>query len=196
MLIDESDHFRRFGSSSDAKKLRRPSTTHWCPATLDSRAATVRFLQQGPRALIPQHVLRDERPASIASPCAMTHPALVPRSCRLPAWKCSPPGCGLPRGGPHGPSHPDQIFSACSKFSHLLKRNKTWGTSGDRVNEDGASRLSEVRVGFDLSFPDTPEGNQARRMVDNLIRISHEKDCTVSRTVENPTRVTFANDSK
>ena len=62
---------------------------------------------------------------------------------------------------------------------------------GDRVNEDGASRLSEVRVGFDLSFPDTPEGNQARKLVDNLIRISHEKDCTVSRTVENPTNVTF-----
>ena len=67
------------------KKPKRLSTTHWCPATLDSRDATVRFLQQGPRALIPQHVLRDERPASIASPCATTHPALVPRSCRLPA---------------------------------------------------------------------------------------------------------------
>ena len=67
---------------------------------------------------------------------------------------------------------------------------------GDRVNEDGASRLSEVRVGFDLSFPDTPEGNQARKLVDNLIRISHEKDCTVSRTVENPTLVEFSNDSK
>ena len=67
---------------------------------------------------------------------------------------------------------------------------------GDRVNEDGASRLSEVRVGFNLSFPDTSEGNQARELVDNLIRISHEKDCTVSRTVENPTRVLFGNDSK
>ncbi|MDV2426341.1 hypothetical protein RAE04_06795 [Corynebacterium sp. CTNIH16] len=67
---------------------------------------------------------------------------------------------------------------------------------GDRINEDGASHLSEVHVGFDLSFPDTPEGNQARRMVDNLIRSSHEKDCTVSRTVENPTRVKFSNDSK
>ena len=41
-----------------------------------------------------------------------------------------------------------------------------------------------------------PEGNQARKLVDNLIRISHEKDCTVSRTVENPTRVLFSNDSK
>ena len=67
---------------------------------------------------------------------------------------------------------------------------------GDRVSEDGAARLSEVRVGFDLSFPDTQEGNQARKLVDNLIRISHEKDCTVSRTVENPTQVAFRNDSK
>ena len=67
---------------------------------------------------------------------------------------------------------------------------------GDRVSEDGASRLSEVRVGFDLSFPDTAEGNQARKLVDNLIRISQEKDCTVSRTVENPARVKFSNDSK
>lgn len=67
---------------------------------------------------------------------------------------------------------------------------------GDRVSEDGASRLSEVRVGFDLSFPDTAEGNQARKLVDNLIRISQEKGCTVSRTVENPARVKFSNDSK
>ncbi|MDK8677951.1 OsmC family protein [Corynebacterium tuberculostearicum] len=67
---------------------------------------------------------------------------------------------------------------------------------GDRVSEDGASRLSEVRVGFDLSFPDTAEGNQARKLVDNLIRISQEKDCTVSHTVENPARVKFSNDSK
>ncbi|MCQ9341254.1 hypothetical protein NQ028_08915, partial [Corynebacterium phoceense] len=40
-----------------------------------------------------------------------------------------PPRCGLPRDGPHGPLHPGQIFSACSRFSHLLKRNKTWDTS-------------------------------------------------------------------
>ena len=53
-----------------------------------------------------------------------------------------------------------------------------------------------INISFDLSFPDTPEGNQARKLVDNLIRISHEKDCTVSRTVENPTRVLFSNDSK
>lgn len=67
---------------------------------------------------------------------------------------------------------------------------------GDRVNEGGASRLSDVRVSFDLAFPSTPDGDKARTLVDNLIRISHEKDCTVSRTVEHTTNVEFSNESK
>ncbi|MHA2790174.1 OsmC family protein [Corynebacterium sp. S7] len=64
---------------------------------------------------------------------------------------------------------------------------------GDRVNEEGASRLSDVRVGFTVHFPDDKAGQQAQGLVDNLIRISHEKDCTVSRTVEHETNVTFEN---
>ncbi|MCI1964200.1 MAG: hypothetical protein LKJ18_08690, partial [Ancrocorticia sp.] len=59
----------------------------------------------------------------------------------------SPPGCGLPRDGPHGPSPPDQTSSACSKFSHLLKRNKTWGTSSDHLE---LSLLAGVE--FDVKF--------------------------------------------
>ena len=58
---------------------------------------------------------------------------------------------------------------------------------GTRINEDGASRLVE----FSLRFPDTDTGRQAQSMVERLVRISHDKDCTVSRTVENPTNVTF-----
>ena len=62
---------------------------------------------------------------------------------------------------------------------------------GDRVNEAGASRLSDVRLAFDVTFPDTPEGRQAQAMVGRLVQVSHDKDCTVSRTVERPTNVTF-----
>ncbi len=40
-----------------------------------------------------------------------------------------PPRCGPLQDGPHGPSHPGQISLACSRFSHLLRRNKTWDTS-------------------------------------------------------------------
>ena len=62
---------------------------------------------------------------------------------------------------------------------------------GTRVDEDGASRLSDVDVKFSLRFPDTDAGRQAQSMVERLVRICQEKDCTVSRTVENPTNVTF-----
>ena len=62
---------------------------------------------------------------------------------------------------------------------------------GTRINEDGTSRLSEVDVEFSLRFPDTDAGRQAESMIERLVRISHDKDCTVSRTVENPTTVTF-----
>ena len=63
--------------------------------------------------------------------------------------------------------------------------------NGTRVSEDGAARLSDVDVEFSLRFPDTDAGRQAQSMVERLVRISHEKDCTVSRTVEHPTTVSF-----
>ena len=62
---------------------------------------------------------------------------------------------------------------------------------GDRINESGASRLGEIRVHFDVSFPDTPEGRQAQAMIPRLIQLSKEVDCTVSRTVEHATPVKF-----
>ena len=111
------------------KKPKRPLTTRWCRAALGFLDVTVRFLQQGPRALIPHHVLRDERLASIASPCATKHPALELLPGTRLASTCFPPECDLQRGGRLGPSHPDHIISACALFSQLLKRNKTWGTS-------------------------------------------------------------------
>lgn len=62
----------------------------------------------------------------------------------------------------------------------------------DRVNEEGASRLSTVNVNFNVEFPDTEQGRQAASMVERLVRISQEKDCTVSRTVEHATDVNFS----
>lgn len=64
-------------------------------------------------------------------------------------------------------------------------------TQADRLNEDGASRLDNVEAVFDIAFPDTPEGKRSSEMVERLLRMAHDKDCTVSRTVEHPTRVEF-----
>ncbi len=56
--------------------------------------------------------------------------------------------------------------------------------------EDGASRVEGLHLSFNLGFPDTAEGQKAAGMVERLVDLSHEKYCTVSRTVEHGTAVT------
>ena len=62
-----------------------------------------------------------------------------------------------------------------------------------KLTEDGAVRLDEVQVDFDVRFPADEQGAKAQKMVDRLIQLSEQKDCTVSRTVEHPTELTFYN---
>ncbi|CAB0571204.1 hypothetical protein FRC0313_02178 [Corynebacterium diphtheriae] len=90
------------------KKLRRLSTTRWCRVAFDFLDAAVRFLQQGPRALIPQHVLRVER--------ACVHCLAVCHE--TPSFGATI----LQASWSNLPWH-------VRGFSHLLKRNKTWSTS-------------------------------------------------------------------
>lgn len=68
-------------------------------------------------------------------------------------------------------------------------------SSAIRKNEDGAVRLDDLEVSFNIRFPDTADGAKAEAMVDRLIALSAEKDCTVSRTVEHKTTVTFINEN-
>ncbi|MGP9528722.1 OsmC family protein [Glutamicibacter sp. AOP5-A2-18] len=56
--------------------------------------------------------------------------------------------------------------------------------SGYKITEDGASRMDDIHLGFDLKFPDTEEGRKAAGMVERIVKLSHDKYCTVSRTVE------------
>ena len=62
-----------------------------------------------------------------------------------------------------------------------------------KQTEDGAVRLDDVEVDFDVRFPEDEQGAKAQKMVDRLIQLSEQKDCTVSRTVEHPTNVSFYN---
>lgn len=57
------------------------------------------------------------------------------------------------------------------------------------VDETGGNRMADVDVCFDVAFDDSPEGRQAAGLVPRLVRLSHDRDCTVSRTVELPTDV-------
>ncbi|WP_062530388.1 OsmC family protein [Demequina rhizosphaerae] len=56
--------------------------------------------------------------------------------------------------------------------------------SADKVTEDGANILEDIRVLFDLAFPEGEAGDAARKRIGAALRASHEKHCTVSRTVE------------
>lgn len=62
--------------------------------------------------------------------------------------------------------------------------------TGHKVVEDGANRVDGLHLSFNLAFPDTAEGQKAAGMVERLVELSHEKYCTVSRTVERGTAVT------
>ncbi|MNW27113.1 hypothetical protein D3C74_39000 [compost metagenome] len=55
---------------------------------------------------------------------------------------------------------------------------------GYKVSENSASRMEDIHLGFDLKFPDTEEGRKAASMVERIVKLSHDKYCTVSRTVE------------
>lgn len=62
--------------------------------------------------------------------------------------------------------------------------------SGHKLVEDGANRMDGLHLSFDVAFPDTPGGRKAAGLVERLVELSHDKYCTVSRTVERGTAVT------
>ncbi|MFC4905004.1 OsmC family protein [Kocuria oceani] len=52
------------------------------------------------------------------------------------------------------------------------------------VDAQGGNRLEDLHLSFHLAFPDDAAGRKAAGMVGRLVALSHDKYCTVSRTVE------------
>lgn len=64
---------------------------------------------------------------------------------------------------------------------------------GDYVHDDDSGNVLEaVRVIFDLVFPEGADGDKARERIGAAMQVSHDKECTVSRTIEAATPVTFS----
>lgn len=61
---------------------------------------------------------------------------------------------------------------------------------GDKLRDDEGNHMGPIDITFRLEFPEGPEGDAARAVVPDSIRKSHERLCTVSRTVILPTEVT------
>ena len=62
--------------------------------------------------------------------------------------------------------------------------------SGDKVTE-GGNHMEDLTVTFRLRFPEGADGDKARARIEPAVKASHERDCTVSRTVELGTPILF-----
>jgi putative redox protein len=60
---------------------------------------------------------------------------------------------------------------------------------GDKVRDGQGSHLTNLRVVFDVTFPEGEAGDAARGVLQSAIERSRDRICTVSRTVALPTPV-------
>jgi putative redox protein len=61
---------------------------------------------------------------------------------------------------------------------------------GDKMRDEGGNRMEELSVTFRLKFPDGEGGDAARALLPEAVQRSHDRLCTVSRTVQLGTAVT------
>lgn len=56
--------------------------------------------------------------------------------------------------------------------------------TGEKVRDEVGTRMRDLTVSFEVEFPDGPEGDAARAILPSAIARTHDRLCTVSRTVE------------
>jgi uncharacterized OsmC-like protein len=54
---------------------------------------------------------------------------------------------------------------------------------GEKLRDDDGNHLGDLRVRFSVTFPEGEAGDKAREMLPRAITMSHDRLCTVSRTV-------------
>jgi uncharacterized OsmC-like protein len=60
----------------------------------------------------------------------------------------------------------------------------------DKVRDDDGNHLTNIVLRFEIEFPDGAGGDAAREILPSAVQRSHDRLCTVSRTVELGTPVT------
>lgn len=61
---------------------------------------------------------------------------------------------------------------------------------GTKVRDEQGNHLTDIVVTFKIAFPDGEGGAAARAILPDVVRKSHDRLCTVSRTVELGTPIT------
>ncbi|MEV1072907.1 OsmC family protein [Micromonospora parva] len=68
----------------------------------------------------------------------------------------------------------------------------TVAVTGDKIRDEaGGNRMQNLRVEFTVTFPEGADGDQARTALPRSLQQSHDRLCTVSRTVELGTAVSI-----
>lgn len=68
--------------------------------------------------------------------------------------------------------------------------------SGDKIRDDtGANRMQNLEARFTVTFPVGADGDRAREALPRSLQQSHDRLCTVSRTVELGTPVSIVEDA-
>jgi putative redox protein len=62
--------------------------------------------------------------------------------------------------------------------------------TGNKIADELGNRMTDLTVTFSVAFPDGEGADRARSILPRAVRTSHDRLCTVSRTVETGTPVT------
>ena len=60
----------------------------------------------------------------------------------------------------------------------------------EKIRDAEGNRLTDIVVTFRIAFPQTEKGDEARAILPDVVRKSHDKLCTVGRTIELGTPIT------
>lgn len=64
-------------------------------------------------------------------------------------------------------------------------------SDGEKVRDEDGNHLQDIVVTFRVAFPEGDDGDRARDMLPKAVAMSHDRLCTVSRTVQLGTPVTM-----
>jgi putative redox protein len=64
--------------------------------------------------------------------------------------------------------------------------------SGQKVGDEAGNRMTDLAVVFSVTFPDGASGDRARAILPRAVAVSHDRLCTVSRTIEAGTPVSVS----
>ncbi|RZS40844.1 putative OsmC-like protein [Herbihabitans rhizosphaerae] len=56
--------------------------------------------------------------------------------------------------------------------------------TGDKIRDESGNRMTNLAITYDIAFPDGEAGDAARGVLPRAVQQSHDRLCTVSRTVE------------